>query len=175
MYNCEEELSQICKKEYSPRLSDQRVRNLLSLFPRKFGSHLCEKCRSEFELRQPPLLNQNFLDRYQNTFCVNSLCDATGICLFCYERGIHLFLQNNSYFCVFKYETKGQTKGLERGWKQRGRLGRDATTGRQYYFSCLTRPTTLTPHFTDFFTDFEKKNPTMLQSILLLFRLRTQL
>ena len=126
-------------------------------------------------LRQPPLLNQNFLDRYQNTFCVNSLCDATGICLFCYERGIHLFLQNNSYFCVFKYETKGQTKGLERGWKQRGRLGRDATTGRQYYFSCLTRPTTLTPHFTDFFTDFEKKNPTMLQSILLLFRLRTQL
>ena len=117
----------------------------------------------------------NFLDRYQNTFCVNSLCDATGICLFCYERGIHLFLQNNSYFCVFKYETKGQTKGLERGWKQRGRLGRDATTGRQYYFSCLTRPTTLTPRFTDFFTDFEKKNPTMLQSILLLFRLRTQL
>ena len=51
----------------------------------------------------------------QNTFCVDSLCDATGICLFCYVRGIHLFLQNNSYFCVFKYETKGQTKGLERG------------------------------------------------------------
>ena len=61
-------------------------------------------------LRQPPLLNQNFLDRYQNTFCVNSLCDATGICLFCYERGIHLFLQNNSYFCVFKYETKRSNK-----------------------------------------------------------------
>ena len=112
-----------------------------------------------WNLRQPPLLNQNFLDCYQNTFCVDSLCDATGICLFCYERGIHLFLQNNSYFCVFKYETKGQTKGLERGWKQRGRLGRDATTGRQYYFSCLTRPTTLTPRFTDFFTDFEKKKP----------------
>ena len=69
----------------------------------------------DWNLRQPPLLNQNILDRYRNIFCLDNLCDATGICLFCYVRGIHLFLQNNSYFCVFKYETKGQTKGLERG------------------------------------------------------------
>ena len=59
-------------------------------------------------------------------------------------------LQNSPNFCVFKYaravflriqvRASSQTKGLEWGWKQRARLGE-----------------TLTPRFTDFFTDFEKK------------------
>ena len=35
-------------------------------------------------------------------------------------------LQNSPYFCTFKYERTSQTKGLERGWKQRARLGKDA-------------------------------------------------
>ena len=37
-------------------------------------------------------------------------------------------LQNSPYFCAFKYERTSQTKGLERGWKQRARLGKDAQT-----------------------------------------------
>jgi len=57
----------------------------------------------DWNLRQPPLLNQNVLDRYQNIFCEDSLCDATGICLFCYVIGITPRQQNNSYFCIFKY------------------------------------------------------------------------
>ena len=38
---------------------------------------------------------------------------------------------------IFAYSStaSSQTKGLERGWKQRPRLGRDA------FFSRLTRPT----------------------------------
>ena len=45
-----------------------------------------------------------------------------------------------------------QTKGLERGWKNRTvRLARFARK-------------TFTPRFTDLITDFEKKNPTVLQS-----------
>ena len=142
----------------------------------------------------------------------------------------------HSYFCA-----SSQTKGLERGWKRRVRLGRDEINHRVYqihkeggvvnifltarrhlerthsmenslrtadafpvvsifrrersddrkciccsqavwktdsrfFFSRLTRPCalrtlkTLTPRFTDFFTDFEKKTvilrkkPTVLQS-----------
>ena len=42
-----------------------------------------------------------------------------------------------------------QTKGLERGWEQRARK-------------------TLTPSFTDFFTDFEKKNPTVFAVYILI-------
>ena len=62
-----------------------------------------------------------------------------------------------------------QAKGLQRGWKQRARLGRDgffaiASHVLRACFACALRARkTLTPRFTDFVTDFEKK-PTVLQS-----------
>ena len=62
-------------------------------------------------------------------------------------------LKNSPYFCVFKYARAfacSQTKGLERGWKQRARL-------RACEARALRARTTLTARFTDFFTDFEKK------------------
>ena len=59
-----------------------------------------------------------------------------------------------SAFLRIQVRASSQTKGLERGWKQRERLGREARFARK----------TLTPRFTDFFTDFEKKKPTVLQS-----------
>ena len=51
-----------------------------------------------------------------------------------------------SVFLRIQVRASSQTKGLERGWKRRVRLGRDAIN-------------TLTPLFTNFFTDFEKKLP----------------
>ena len=74
-------------------------------------------------------------------------------------------LQDSPYFCIFKIQvhTSSQTKGLERRWKQRARLRRDAK-----FFSLASQALrfvlkTLMPRFTDFFTDFEKK-PTVLHS-----------
>ena len=67
-------------------------------------------------------------------------------------------LQNSPYFCVFKY-----ARAVKRGWKQRARLGRDAKNTRASHAlrACEARALrarkTLTPRFTDFFTDFEKK------------------
>ena len=76
-----------------------------------------------------------------------------------------------SVFLRIQVRANSQTKGLERGWKQRARLGRDARrpfwtpwSERTHYsiwktdsrfFSLASQ--TLTPHFTDLFTDFEKK------------------
>ena len=59
-------------------------------------------------------------------------------------------LQNSPYFCVFKYV-----------WavKQRTRLKTESETGeilQKYFFLTLHTRKTLTPRFTDFFTDFEK-------------------
>ena len=76
-------------------------------------------------------------------------------------------LQKQSVFLRIQVRASSQTKVLERGWKQRARLGRDAKgkTDR-WFFSlashalrvCAPRARkTLTPRFTDFFTDFEKK------------------
>ena len=68
-------------------------------------------------------------------------------------------LQNSSYFCIFKYaravkqKVRNEAENRERDYG-RVRLARFARK-------------TLTPLFTDFFTDFEKKNPTVLQSISL--------
>ena len=61
--------------------------------------------------------------------------------------------------------TSSQTKGLERGWKQRARLGEAKNTPHTPYGRArLARARlALTPRFTDFFTDFEKKL-TVLQS-----------
>ena len=71
----------------------------------------------------------------------------------------------NSPFLRIQVRASSQTKGLEWGWKQRARLGRDAKS----FFSlashalracearALRAPKTLTRSFTVFFTDFEKK------------------
>ena len=83
-------------------------------------------------------------------------------------------LQNSPYFCVLKYA---------RAVKQKAgaRLKTESETGeRRCFFLCvfslashalraceacaLRAHTTLTPRFIDFFTDFEKKKPTVLQS-----------
>ena len=62
-------------------------------------------------------------------------------------------LQNSPYFWVFKY-----ARAVKGGLKQRARLGRDAKN--TFFFSLASHARsarkTLTPHFTDFFTDFEK-------------------
>ena len=57
---------------------------------------------------------------------------------------------------IFAYSVhaSSQTKGLERGWKQRARL----EERRGCEARALRARKTLTPHFTDFVTDFEKKN-----------------
>ena len=66
-----------------------------------------------------------------------------------------------SVFLRIQVRSSSQTKGLGRGWKQRARLGRDAR--RACETRALRARKTLTPRFTYFFTDFEKK-PTVLQS-----------
>ena len=77
-------------------------------------------------------------------------------------------LQNSPYFLRIQVRASSQKKGLERGWKQRARLGRDFFSLASHALpACEARALrackTLTPRFTDFFTDFEKK-PTVLQS-----------
>ena len=62
-------------------------------------------------------------------------------------------LQNSPYFCVLKYA---------RAVKQKAgtRLKIESETGERrwfFFFRSLRAHTTLTPRFTDFFTDFEKK------------------
>ena len=68
-----------------------------------------------------------------------------------YEAG-----EEQSVFLRIQVRASSQTKGLERGWKRRARLGRDAR------LACETRAfrarKTLTLRFTYFFTDFEKIN-----------------
>ena len=58
------------------------------------------------------------------------------------KKGKNLTAKQSVFFFRIQVRASSQTKGLERGWKQRARLGRDARN---------------TPRFTDFFTDFEKK------------------
>ena len=66
-----------------------------------------------------------------------------------YRGMILIRLQNSPYFCAFK-DARAVKQKVWNEAENRARLGRDAKT--------------LTPRFTDFFTDFEKKNPTVLQS-----------
>ena len=63
-------------------------------------------------------------------------------------------LQNSPYFCVFKYARAVKQKV----WNEAENRERDCA---------LRARKTLTPRFTDFFTDFEKKT-TVLQSTLCL-------
>ena len=62
-------------------------------------------------------------------------------------------LQNSPYFCVFRYA---------RAVKQK--VWNEAENSRACEARALGARKTLTPRFTDFFTDFEKKKPTVLQS-----------
>ena len=72
-------------------------------------------------------------------------------------------LQHSPYFCVFKYaravkqKVSSEAENRERDWGETLR-------------ACETRAPrarkTLTPRFTDFFTDFEKKRTTVLQSTM---------
>ena len=60
-------------------------------------------------------------------------------------------LQNSPYFCVFKYA--GAVK--QKVWKEAENRERD--WGEACEARALRARKTLTPRFTDFFTDFEKK------------------
>ena len=73
-------------------------------------------------------------------------------------------LQNSLYFSVNSSTRGSQIKGLERGWQKRARLGRDVIFSLASHGRLRLARKTLTSRFTDFFTDFEKKNPTVLQS-----------
>ena len=64
-----------------------------------------------------------------------------------------------SVFLRILIRVSSQTKGLERGWKRRARLGRDVLRLARFAHK------TLTPRFTDIFTDFEKKKPRLFCSL----------
>ena len=66
-------------------------------------------------------------------------------------------LQNSPYFCVFKYARAVKQKV----WNEAENRERDWGETREARALCARK--TLTPRFTDFFIDFEKK-PTVLQS-----------
>ena len=74
----------------------------------------------------------------------------------CWKNNAAKQLQNSPYFCVFKYA---------RAVKQHKRSGTRLKTESETFLSRLTRCEAralrehkiLTPRFTDFFTDFEKK------------------
>ena len=63
-------------------------------------------------------------------------------------------LQNSPYFCVFRYgravkqKVRNEAENIERDWGETG-----------FFLSPRTpvKRKTITPRFTDFFTDFEKK------------------
>ena len=78
--------------------------------------------------------------------------------------------KNSSYFCVFKYARAVKQKDGNKA-ENRARLGRDvifslSSHARRACEARALRPCkTLSPRFTDFFSDFEK-NPTVLQCIV---------
>ena len=77
----------------------------------------------------------------------------------------HTRLQNSPYFCVFKYATREQSnkrsgtklKTESETWGE-SRLTSPTGTLRACEARALRARKTLTARFTDFFTDFEKKN-----------------
>ena len=69
-------------------------------------------------------------------------------------------LQNSPYFCVLKYARAVKQKVWNKA-ENRERDWRETLKIRIIFFSLAShalRAKTLTPHFTDFFTDFVKKN-----------------
>ena len=74
---------------------------------------------------------------------------------------------------IFAYSRTREQSNKRSGTK----LKTESETGERRFFSRLTREARalrarkpLTPRFTDFFTDFEKKKPSVLQSMLTDFR-----
>ena len=78
---------------------------------------------------------------------------ALGHAMQSFQRPSYRRLQNSPYFCVFKYARAVKQKVWNGAENRRVRLARFARVR-------------LLRRFTDFFTDFEKKKPTVLQSIL---------
>ena len=76
--------------------------------------------------------------------------------LFSCRYRLSIWLQNNPYFCVFKYaravkqKVWNEVENRERDWGE-------ITLKIPFFFS-LRALKTLTTRFTNFFTDFEKKN-----------------
>ena len=72
-------------------------------------------------------------------------------------------LQNSPYFCVFKYagtvkqEVWNEAENRVRDWGERLKIRFSRLTGRVRLALARFARKTLTPRFTDFFTDFEKK------------------
>ena len=80
-----------------------------------------------------------------------------------------LRLQNSPYFCVFKYARAVKQKVWNKAENRERDWGETLfSLASQALRACEARALharkTLTPRFTDFFYDFEKKNPTVLQS-----------
>ena len=74
-------------------------------------------------------------------------------------------LQNSPYFCAFKYARAVKQKVWNEAENRERDLGRDAKNThalRACEARALRARKTLTACFTDFFTDFEKKKPTVL-------------
>ena len=72
--------------------------------------------------------------------------------VYCFRRGRRL--QNSPHFCVFK-----NTRAVkQKVWNE--------AENREWKARALRAHETLTSRFSDFFTDFEKKKPTVLQSIV---------
>ena len=63
---------------------------------------------------------------------------------------------------IFAYSSTREQSNKRSGTK----LKTESETGEGRFFLLPHTRKTLTPRFTDFFTDFEKKNPTVLQSRL---------
>ena len=91
-------------------------------------------------------------------------------CIYLFWHFVRTRLQNSPYFCVLQYAREAK----EKVWNEAE--NRDPVWGEtlKIFFSRLTpcearalrARKSLTPRFTDFFTDFEKKKPTVLQSTL---------
>ena len=79
-------------------------------------------------------------------------------------------LQNSPYFCVFKYaravkqKVWNEAENRERDWGETPFFSLASHARKACEARALRARKTLTPRFTDFFTDFEKKR-TVLQSI----------
>ena len=77
---------------------------------------------------------------------------------------LFLRLQNSPYFCVFKYaravkqKVWNEAENRERDWGETVFFSLASHAIRACEARALGARKTLTPRFTDFFTDFEKKN-----------------
>ena len=101
-------------------------------------------------------LNNFSEGKYFKAFPVTSSYDPRDCCV--------TRLQNSLYFCVFKFARRVKQKvwndaeNGERDWRETVQSFSFASHALRACEASALRPRkTLTPHFTDFFTDFEKK------------------